>query len=79
MKINQKTTTLENGIQIDCITLCNAQGMEVEVLTLGGIIKSINAPDRYGKLENILLEYDNVNTYIANPGYLNALIGRTAL
>lgn len=78
MKINQKAITLENGIQIDCITLCNTQGMEVEVLTLGGIIKSINAPDRYGKLENILLEYDNINTYIENPGYLNALIGRTA-
>ena len=78
MKMNRKTITLKNGVNIEKITLANKQGMEVEILTLGGIIKSIKAPDRQGKLENVLLEYEDINTYIENEGYTNALIGRTA-
>lgn len=76
--MNRKTITLKNGVNIEMITLCNAKAMEVEILTLGGIIKSIKAPDRQGKLENVLLEYEDINTYIQNEGYTNALIGRTA-
>jgi len=78
MKMKQKTITLKNGVNIEMITLSNTQGMEAEILTLGGIIKSIKAPDRKGKLENILLEYEDINTYIENEGYINALIGRVA-
>ncbi len=53
-------------------------GIEVEILTLGAIIKSIKTPDKEGKFENILLEYEDINNYIENPGYTNASIGRTA-
>ena len=78
MKTTTNIITLKDGRKIDCITLCNANGMEVEVLTWGGIIKSIKVPDRKGLVENILLEYKDVETYLTNPGYVNALIGRTA-
>lgn len=78
MKTSQKAIILQNGTQIESVILSNIHGMEVEVLTLGGIIKSIKASDREGKRENILLEYEDINTYIENPGYINALIGRVA-
>ncbi len=78
MKMNRKPITLKDGREIEKITLSNTQGMKVEVLTLGGIIKSIQLADREGKLENILLEYQDINDYIKNVGYINALIGRTA-
>lgn len=60
------------------IKLTNTAGMEVEILTLGAIIKSIKVPDREGNFENVLLEYQDINTYKENPGYINAAIGRTA-
>ncbi len=60
------------------IKLTNSKGMEVEVLTLGAVLKSIKTPDKEGNLENILIEYLDSNTYRENPGYLNAIIGRTA-
>lgn len=78
MKMTTNTITLENGTKIEVITMVNSSGMEVEVLTLGGIIKSIKVPDKEGKIENILIEYEDINTYIINPGYINALIGPTA-
>lgn len=78
MKMTTNTISLNNGTQMEIIKLTNPAGMEVEILTLGAIIKSIKTPDKAGKLENILLEYEDINTYIENPGYTNALIGRTA-
>lgn len=72
------TISGNNGTQVEHITLTNSKGMEVEILTLGGVIKSIKTPDKEGKLENILIEYEDINTYIETPGYVNALIGRTA-
>ena len=62
----------------ECITLINSKGAYVEILTLGGILKSVNVADAMGNIENVVLEYQDVNTYIENPGYINALIGRTA-
>ncbi len=64
--------------KIDIIKLSNINKMEVEILTLGGIIKSIKTPDKDGNLENVLIEYKDIDTYEENPGYINALIGRVA-
>ncbi len=73
-----KTIKLKDGFDINSIQLTNSNGMEIEILTLGGIIKSIRTPDKEGKLENILIEYEDLDAYVKNPGYINALIGRTA-
>ena len=76
--MSRTEVVLNDGRTCTCITLKNATGAYAEILTLGGIIKSIYVPDAEGTLENVLLEYTDVNSYIENPGYLNALIGRTA-
>lgn len=78
MKITNEVINLEDGSKIDMITLANSNGIEVEILTLGGVIKSIKVPDKEGEFENILMEFKDMNTYIENPGHLNAIIGRTA-
>lgn len=78
MKMTNSRVNLKNGQAIDIIKLTNPNKMEVEILTLGGIIKSIKTPDKEGNSENVLIEYEDINTYIENPGYINALIGRSA-
>ena len=64
------------GSEADLYILKNASGAFVEITNYGGIIRSINVPDRDGKLGNVLLGYNDVNGYIPVAGYMGALIGR---
>lgn len=60
-------------------TLQNSNGMEVEVLDYGGIVKRIVVPDRNGVRGDVVLGFDDPNDYAqANPAYFGALIGRFA-
>lgn len=51
-------------------------GFEVEILNLGGIITKIITPDKNGNLENIVVGYKDIESYIQNPSYFGAIIGR---
>ena len=39
-------------------------GFEVEILNLGGIITKIITPDKDGNLENIVVGYKDIESYI---------------
>ena len=56
----------------------NKNGISIKLLSYGGIINEINVPDKYGKIENIVLSYTNLRDYINDEFYLGALIGRYA-
>jgi aldose 1-epimerase len=65
------------GDNVDEYTLSNRAGMEVKILTYGGIISSIRVPDRYGRLANVTLGFDNLAAYEEkNAPYFGAIIGR---
>jgi len=66
-------------------TLTNANGMSVQILTYGGIIQTINVPDKHGKTADVVLGFPTLADYvakvsppvIANGGpYFGELIGR---
>lgn len=63
---------------VEVITLTNINGMSVEILTLGGIIRKIMVADRHGNFENVVLGYEDYQEYAENPGYLGTIIGRTS-
>jgi aldose 1-epimerase len=63
---------------VETFTLANAHGLQVRVTSYGGIIMSIIAPDRHGRLANVVLGHDSVDGYRDNPRYLGAIIGRCA-
>ena len=53
--------------------------MRVRIITYGGIIQSIEVPDRRGRNTNVALGFDNLADYIAHPGpYFGAIVGRYA-
>ena len=65
------------GVKIEQYTLTNAKGMKMEVITLGGIITSLTAPDKDGKFEDIVLGYKDKEEYFkGNPYFFGAIIGR---
>ena len=47
-------------------TLKNASGAYVEITNYGGRIVSINVPDKDGKLTDVVLGYDSIDTYVAD-------------
>jgi aldose 1-epimerase len=59
-------------------TLTNAHGARVRILTYGGIIQSIEVPDRHGRTANVALGFDNLADYVAKSPYFGAIIGRYA-
>lgn len=64
------------GIAIEKISLSNAAGMEVSVLTLGATIQSVVVPGKDGKKVDVALGYDTPQEYYENGGYFGATIGR---
>ena len=67
-----------NGKQVDRYTLTNSRGMEVKILTYGGILQTIKVPDRRHRFTNVTLGFATLDEYIAtnNSPYFGALIGR---
>lgn len=58
-------------------TLTNRNGAEARITTYGGIVVSLKVPDRSGKMDDIVLGYDNLDDYVkGNSAYFGALIGR---
>lgn len=50
----------------------------VAVLTLGGIIQSVQVPDREGAVVDIVLGFDSVEAYESQNCYIGAILGRCA-
>tara|TARA_B100001113_G_scaffold168054_1_gene137527 strand:+ start:191 stop:1330 length:1140 start_codon:yes stop_codon:yes gene_type:complete len=65
-----------DGANVDQYTLKNSNGMEVSVISFGGIITSLKAKDRDGKNEDVVLGFDNLGDYENKSPYFGALIGR---
>jgi aldose 1-epimerase len=59
-------------------TLKNGHHMTVRILTYGGIIQSLDVPDRSGHQANVALGFDNLDGYVAGSPYFGAIIGRYA-
>ena len=70
--------TLPGGTDVYAYTLTNRYGIELEVLTLGGIVRRLSAPDRMGQRDDIVLGMDTLMGYHVNEPHFGALVGRFA-
>lgn len=68
--------SLPNGQQVAQYRLSNASGMEVDIITYGGIITSLKVPDNKNISQDIVLGYDNLSEYLKSSPYFGAIIGR---
>ncbi|MEU9432209.1 aldose epimerase family protein [Streptomyces sp. NPDC048252] len=70
--------TLSDGTVVHRWTLERA-GTRVRVLSYGGIVQSVEVPDRDGHAANVVLGFADLEGYLAHPEpFLGALIGRYA-
>jgi len=68
--------TTPAGQKVAVYSLKNQKGMEVNILTYGGIISSIKVPNKAGVFEEVVLGFNNLEPYTKNNAYFGALIGR---
>lgn len=66
------------GQTVELYTLTNANGMEVKIMTYGGIVQSIRVPDRDGTMANVALGFDNLDDYVTSNPYFGCITGRYA-
>ncbi|CAL9454021.1 aldose epimerase family protein [Streptomyces sp. enrichment culture] len=76
--MNELFGTLSDGTPVHRWTLRRA-GVRVRVLTYGGIVQSVEVPDREGRAGDVVLGFPDLDGYLAHPEpYLGALVGRYA-
>lgn len=66
---------LADGTKVHSWSLANG-GTRMKVLSYGGVVQSLEIPDRRGRLANVSLGFDNIEDYAAKSPYFGALIGR---
>src|SRR2546425_13089836 len=65
-----------DGQGVDIYTLTNSHGVEAKITTYGGIVVSLKVPDRNGKLDDVVLGFENLDDYLKGHPYFGAIIGR---
>lgn len=68
-----KTT---DGTPVEQYVLRNSQGMQATIITYGGILQSLQVPDKNGKVDDVVLGFDDVQGYQRGTAYFGATIGR---
>ncbi len=65
-----------NGEAVDLYTLVSQTGLEMKISTFGGVITAINAPDKNGNVDNVVLGFDSLPPYLEKRSFFGAIIGR---
>ena len=65
-----------DGTAVPIYTLSDGE-IEVRVTAFGAHLVSVKAPDRAGKMADVALGYDKLDTYLIKPNpYIGAIVGR---
>ncbi|SDZ48521.1 aldose 1-epimerase [Evansella caseinilytica] len=67
-----------DGENVNAYTMRNKHGIEVTCIDYGCTITKLLTPDANGKLENIVLGFDDLESYLQHSQYFGAVIGRVA-
>jgi len=82
MKITKKLFgKTKNGDKVELFTLSNDNKVRITLMNYGGIVTSVNMPDKNGKVENVICGFEKFEDYtsekyLADCPYFGALIGR---
>ncbi|WP_460150418.1 aldose epimerase family protein [Pseudomonas sp. S3_A03] len=65
-----------DGTPVEQYILRNSHGMQATVITYGGVLQSLKVPDKHGKVDDVVLGFDDVQGYQAGTAFFGATIGR---
>ncbi|QWT18937.1 galactose mutarotase [Bacillus sp. NP157] len=80
MPISEPTAwgALPDGRPLHRWTLRNARGAQVDISDLGGTLLAWQAPDRQGRLGEVLLGHAEASQYLASDAFMGGIVGRWA-
>lgn len=67
-----------DGKDVMQYTLTNGHNLTVKIITYGGIVTSIQVPDKDGKIDDIVLGFNTLQEYQAEHPYFGVIAGRYA-
>jgi len=76
--IVERALGVAGGGPARAFTLSGSAGRELEIMSLGASVTRLTAPDREGRLANMILGLDDVQAYAASNSYFGATVGRFA-
>jgi len=65
-----------DGTPVDRYTLANAHGVKARLITYGAILTELHVPDKQGKLADVVLGFDNLQSYLDGHPFFGATVGR---
>ncbi len=65
-----------DGTAVEQYILRNSHGMQATVITYGGVLQSLKVPDKNGKVDDVVLGFDDVQGYQGGTAFFGATIGR---
>jgi aldose 1-epimerase len=66
------------GAAVRLFTLTNANGLVLKVTNYGTIITELHVPDRAGRLSDVVLGFEKLDSYRQGSPYFGATVGRVA-
>lgn len=66
------------GQNVNLYTLTNANGIKIGLMDFGAALVSAVVPDSKGNFADIVLGYDNFNSYLCDNPYFGGIVGRFA-
>ena len=69
---------LPGGAPIEAWTLRGAGALVAEIITYGATVTRLLAPDQHGRLADVVLGFDNLDSYRSHGAYFGATAGRVA-
>jgi aldose 1-epimerase len=69
---------LPSGETVEAWTLTGRGGLSLEAITYGGIITRLLAPDRNGSAGDVVLGFNDLDSYLGGHPYFGAITGRVA-
>jgi aldose 1-epimerase len=79
VELNKKAFEKEiDGKKAGLFLLENTNGIKVYITNFGARVVSLITPDREGKFADIVLGFDNVESYLTDSMYLGCIVGRYA-
>jgi aldose 1-epimerase len=70
--------TTSEGIEVDRYVLRNSHGLSLSLVTYGATVTELWLPDRDGKLDDVVLGFDNLAQYETQSPYFGCTVGRVA-
>ena len=67
-----------DGESVEIYTLINRSGVKAKVMTYGALLTELHVPDRNGTLADVVLGFDNLESYLKGHPHFGCTTGRFA-